>query len=334
MERSLKDRAPYWLLVLGIGLAPATQAADCTSDGEAYLRAADSAVSIGALSEATNYVQNATEQGCDGTLYRIGLGEALSRRGAFADAATQFNLAQKSAANSDDQAIAIGRYAEALAEQVGMNSDSLDLIHFARRQHSDPPEWMSAFALKLDTALIDQPFSSERVTRSFSSEDTGRLTMGTLKALPRLGADPLDTELDPTGSGSARTVKNLESLANRQDATGLSIAFRVYFQRGQAELDPRDSAKVEELAAALSDKSLNGRRFRLFGHTDITGSWEVNQQLSERRAETVYRRLVSIKPELAARLTYAGRGSSELLYPDAQGVLQHRLNRRVQIVLE
>jgi outer membrane protein OmpA-like peptidoglycan-associated protein len=69
----------------------------------------------------------------------------------------------------------------------------------------------------------------------------------------------------------------------------------------------------------------------VMGHTDTVGTNQVNDPLSQQRAEVIRAGLIrsGIAPE---NITAAGRGKRELLVPTADGVVEPR-NRRVEIIV-
>lgn len=73
--------------------------------------------------------------------------------------------------------------------------------------------------------------------------------------------------------------------------------------------------------------------FKLIGHTDNRGTDAYNMDLSLRRARTVKFFLVS-KYEIEERLiSITGHGEREPLIPNAKTEAEHRVNRRVEIVV-
>ena len=67
-------------------------------------------------------------------------------------------------------------------------------------------------------------------------------------------------------------------------------------------------------------------RFRVYGHTDLVGGAELNQTLSQARAETVMKQLVE-KGVPADRLTAKGYGASQPL-ENARTAAANAKNRR------
>ena len=92
---------------------------------------------------------------------------------------------------------------------------------------------------------------------------------------------------------------------------------------------PESRPLLDNLAKAINSDKLRGFTFIVEGHTDIIGSSEYNQKLSDQRALSVLSYLVS-KGVLKERLKALGKGSAELLMPDKPDAAE---NRRVRIIL-
>lgn len=73
--------------------------------------------------------------------------------------------------------------------------------------------------------------------------------------------------------------------------------------------------------------------FKLIGHTDNRGTDAYNMDLSLRRARTVKFFLVSDYGIEENLISIAGQGESEPLIPNADTEAEHRVNRRVEIVV-
>lgn len=112
-----------------------------------------------------------------------------------------------------------------------------------------------------------------------------------------------------------------------------SIDIPVLFRVNEAVLMEQGEAQCAELASALGevlrlDKSA---RFRLIGHTDLRGTREHNQRLSEARVKEVQRVLIQKVPALGPAITEVfGRGMDE---PKNRGLTEadHAQNRRVEV---
>jgi len=86
---------------------------------------------------------------------------------------------------------------------------------------------------------------------------------------------------------------------------------------------------VEKLGRALTNPDLKGSTFLLAGHTDAAGGDNYNQELSERRADSIKRYLMDNYHIASTDLVTVGYGKSKLKDP-AQPLAE--VNRRVQVV--
>jgi outer membrane protein OmpA-like peptidoglycan-associated protein len=112
-------------------------------------------------------------------------------------------------------------------------------------------------------------------------------------------------------------------------ATKPKIDLEIQFDYNSAEISQASMPAVQELGKALSDPSLRGATFVVAGHTDGIGSDRFNQDLSERRADTIKRYLID-KHGLAAKdLVAVGYGKTKL--KDTANPADP-VNRRVQVV--
>ena len=86
---------------------------------------------------------------------------------------------------------------------------------------------------------------------------------------------------------------------------------------------------MEALGKALSDPSLKGSSIVLAGHTDVVGRDDVNQDLSERRADAVKQFLIDKYRLAPENLVTAGYGKTRLKDKANPRAAE---NRRVEIV--
>lgn len=107
-----------------------------------------------------------------------------------------------------------------------------------------------------------------------------------------------------------------------------SVDLDVKFEFDSAELTPEAEAVLIDLALAMNDPQFIDSPFLIEGHTDAVGSDAYNLDLSDRRAASVRRFLVS-QGVGDVRLSSEGKGESELLDPanPTSGV-----NRRVRVI--
>jgi outer membrane protein OmpA-like peptidoglycan-associated protein len=107
------------------------------------------------------------------------------------------------------------------------------------------------------------------------------------------------------------------------------IDLEINFDYNSASISQGSMSAVQHLGEALSDPQLKGTTFIVSGHTDGIGGDAFNQDLSERRADTIKRYLVDHYHLAASDLVTVGYGKTRL--KDAQNP-SDPINRRVQVV--
>jgi OmpA-OmpF porin, OOP family len=103
----------------------------------------------------------------------------------------------------------------------------------------------------------------------------------------------------------------------------------ITFNTGSADLTGESKQALATVAKALQSDKLAGFSFSIEGHADPRGGEELNQKLSESRAQSVVEYLVASHGILPERLVPVGKGSSEPLNADRPDAPE---NRRVTIV--
>jgi len=108
-----------------------------------------------------------------------------------------------------------------------------------------------------------------------------------------------------------------------------NIDLEITFDYNSADISAPSLPNVQALGKALSDPNLKGSTFMVAGHTDAAGGEAYNQDLSERRADTIKRYLVDHFGIASNDLITVGYGKSKLKNPNAP---MDQANRRVQVV--
>jgi outer membrane protein OmpA-like peptidoglycan-associated protein len=108
-----------------------------------------------------------------------------------------------------------------------------------------------------------------------------------------------------------------------------NIDLEINFDYNSASISSGSMPSVKALGEALSDPKLKGSTFVVAGHTDGVGGDVYNQNLSERRAETIKRYLVEKYGLTNGDLVAVGYGKTKL--KDASNPADP-INRRVQVV--
>lgn len=107
------------------------------------------------------------------------------------------------------------------------------------------------------------------------------------------------------------------------------IDLEINFDYNSADISAKSLSSVQALGRALSNAELKGSTFVVAGHTDAAGGEEYNQNLSERRAESIKKYLVDKYGINGSDLVTVGYGKSKLKDPSQP---MAETNRRVQVV--
>jgi OOP family OmpA-OmpF porin len=123
----------------------------------------------------------------------------------------------------------------------------------------------------------------------------------------------------------AVTPATAEAVATCQgDVNTLMTGKSINFQSGSAYLAADSTALIGDIAKAL--KGCAGTQVEVQGHTDLIGSAEINQNLSQARAETVVKSLVD-QGVPAAQLSAKGFGATQPI-ENARTAQANAKNRR------
>ena len=153
-----------------------------------------------------------------------------------------------------------------------------------------------------------------------------------------IGAPAVDPAVKAKEVNFIDTVRNRKtrslSTGEREEiaeiaSTKPKIDLEIQFDFNSADIAKTSTTAVQQLGQALSDSSLRGSTFVVAGHTDGIGGDAFNQDLSERRADTIKRFLVQNYHIAAADLITVGYGKTKL--KDAQDPTD-AINRRVQVI--
>jgi len=156
-----------------------------------------------------------------------------------------------------------------------------------------------------------------------------------------LTAEQLATLLTPGDRGLRPTNKPLECSKLLKDATtsrGLKpvdgakiVSFQINFDVNSAKLTPESEKTLDLLGQALNSDTLKLCCFELAGYTDATGGAELNQKLSEARADSVIDYMSTHEGIERDRMTPKGLGKSHPIASNATEEGRQK-NRRVQVV--
>jgi outer membrane protein OmpA-like peptidoglycan-associated protein len=123
----------------------------------------------------------------------------------------------------------------------------------------------------------------------------------------------------------------MQGLKSRADRRGEVMTLgEAVFAPGQSRLQPDALANLDRVVQFVNADT--GKRIRIEGHTDNRGSANLNQVLSQRRAEAVRDALVAAGVD-TARITAIGMGEDVPAAPNDTDAGRAK-NRRVDVILE
>ena len=148
------------------------------------------------------------------------------------------------------------------------------------------------------------------------------------------GFDPLDEEFVVKRGKAQDLIKAMNPIKPpppvRVTKKAIRITQKVYFETAKAKLMPTSHGILNLIAQTMA-KHPEILKVRVVGHTDSRADEAYNQKLSEARAESVRKYLVSRGVD-AARLEAVGMGESQPLDP-RDNKRAYDLNRRVEFVI-
>lgn len=117
---------------------------------------------------------------------------------------------------------------------------------------------------------------------------------------------------------------------NRSNDQAAGLDMLINFDLDSAELTPEARANLEEFAKALKDDRLRAARFTVEGHTDASGGERYNDELSERRAQSVTSFLLDrgVRPD---KVTAIGLGKSQPRVENPFDPVNRRVEMRINL---
>ena len=183
----------------------------------------------------------------------------------------------------------------------------------------------------LGQALAGDDVTEDQIVRALAPAKkplTRGLTMG-----PQ--TEPVATEAEGkfVQSIRGRATRSL-STAEREEIATIAkdkpnIDLEITFDYNSADISAKSLPSVQALGRALTSADLKGSTFIVAGHTDAAGGESYNQDLSERRADSIKRYLMQNYGIAGGDLVTVGYGKSKLKDP-SQPLAE--VNRRVQVV--
>jgi outer membrane protein OmpA-like peptidoglycan-associated protein len=129
-----------------------------------------------------------------------------------------------------------------------------------------------------------------------------------------------------------RSTRSLSNSEREEIATIVKdkpkIDLEINFDYNSADISAKSLSSVQALGRALTNPDLKGSTFIVAGHTDAAGGEGYNQDLSERRADSIKKYLVDKFNIASSDLVTVGYGKTKL--KDPSNPLAD-INRRVQV---
>ena len=206
--------------------------------------------------------------------------------------------------------------------------NQLNIAEAAAMHHDDKnvgqPAYLAAQTARLAQARAATKADDARVAAGQGERDRIQLAARTREVQNANAATAAATQQ------AARLQQEMEDMKAKQTNRGLVLTLGdVLFDTGRAELNSGATRKLDQLAQFLSEHP--DRRVQIDGFTDSVGSDSYNQELSQRRADSVKSALLTrgVDP---SRISTEGYGKA---FPVASNTDSggRQLNRRVEVVI-
>jgi outer membrane protein OmpA-like peptidoglycan-associated protein len=263
--------------------------------------------------------------------------ELLTARTAYARA-TQGPAAQLEPADLHSAKKALDE-AEQKFEEEGESQATKDYAYTAeRRVEIAEARARTTQAMRLKEQVLEQMHAAQANLAQRATAELGQAKQQLRSQSQQLQstAQQLQNERqrrEDAEKRAAQAAKDLAQIASvKQETRGMVITLSgsVLFASGKAELLPAAQAKLNEVATALTNQDPDAK-IVIEGHTDSRGSADLNQRLSQQRAEAVRNYLVS-RGIASERVTAMGLGSAQSIADNASAEGRAN-NRRVEIVV-
>jgi len=217
---------------------------------------------------------------------------------------------------------------------------------------------LNTATIKLNSCLKDKELLQSK-NEMLAKNNEGLMTnLGNMTILTQKGADNLERSLESLKEKDL-TIKNLRDAVTRRDSINLalvqslkgvlgnlddeditvqvdkgvvyvSISDKMLFSSGSYNVTPRAREVLGKVAKVVNNKP--DFEFMVEGHTDNVGNPVSNQQLSEKRAQSVKDWLVISSNVPESRFEVKGLGDTKPI-ADNQTEEGKAKNRRVEIIL-
>ena len=193
----------------------------------------------------------------------------------------------------------------------------------------------AALSFGMGKAVAADDVTADQIVRALAPAKKPPLTRG-LSIAPQ--ADPA---VAAATAAEGRLLQHIRgratrslSASEREEISAIAkdkpnIDLEITFDYNSADISTKSLSSVQALGKALTNPDLKGSTFVVAGHTDAAGGEAYNQDLSERRADSIKRYLTGKFSIAPADLVTVGYGKSKL---KNQANPLAEVNRRVQVV--
>lgn len=229
--------------------------------------------------------------------------------------------------------------AERSFEEDGDSQETKDIAYVAeRRTEVAEARARARQALRQKEQVTAQMRAAQAAEARRTAAELGRTSaeLGRAKQQMATQEQQLQNERQRREEAEKRAAQASKDLARiatvKQETRGIVITLSgsILFASGKSDLLPAAQAKLNEVADALNKQDPNST-IVVEGHTDSRGNASLNQELSQRRAQSVRDYLVS-RGIASDRVTAQGLGSAQAVADNASAEGRAN-NRRVEIVV-
>jgi outer membrane protein OmpA-like peptidoglycan-associated protein len=190
----------------------------------------------------------------------------------------------------------------------------------------------AALSFGMGKAVAADDVTEDQIVRALAPAKKPPLTRG-LSVAPQADQAAAAAEGRLLQNIRGRATRSL-SASEREEISAIAkdkpnIDLEITFDYNSADISTKSLPSVQALGKALTNPDLKGSTFVVAGHTDAAGGEAYNQDLSERRADSIKRYLTGKFSIATADLVTVGYGKSKLKDPSQP---MAEANRRVQVV--
>ena len=220
--------------------------------------------------------------------------------------------------------LALAAHRVYIADRKVDTAKALAQIQFAEQERTALNQQSEKTRLDSRTREVDTANTAALTARLDSAEQ--KVAAGNARS----DADAAQLAANVSQQQAAELQRQLEVLQARPTDRGLVLTLGdTLFATGRAELKSGATANLDRLAAFMAQYPQ--RTAAIEGFTDSAGSEEYNQDLSQRRADSVKGYLVGQGVQ-TARLSSAGRGENAPV-GDNTSAAGRQQNRRVEVII-